>query len=184
MRTLPIKKCQLCNSAFGGDSRLSLKQWEKRKFCSRACGERGQKYVVRKPKMIGSKRICPKCQIPQDSSRFYMEKSRPMRSISYCKDCLLKSNNARRKRIRLEVLQRYGGKCTCCGENQMEFLAIDHINNNGAQHRRETKYGNLPVWIRQNGYPSGFQILCHNCNLSKGFYGKCPHVLENYFKKV
>lgn len=30
-------------------------------------------------------------------------------------------------------------------------------------------------WQRKNNYPKGFQVLCHNCNLAKGFYGKCPH---------
>ena len=24
-------------------------------------------------------------------------------------------------------------------------------------------------------YPPGYQVLCHNCNLAKGFYGSCPH---------
>ena len=30
-------------------------------------------------------------------------------------------------------------------------------------------------WITKNNSPKGFQILCHNCNMAKGFYGKCPH---------
>lgn len=183
MRILPTKECQLCGSDFSGNPRLAKKQWDKRRFCSRACGQKGQVYVPRKPKMLGDKRVCPSCRLPRELSQFYKEKSRP-RTISYCKECLLKFANTRRRRIRSEVLQRYGGKCACCGESQAGFLAIDHVNNDGAQHRRETKYGNLPVWLRQNGYPSGFQILCHNCNLAKGFYGKCPHKLQDYFREV
>jgi len=31
------------------------------------------------------------------------------------------------------------------------------------------------VWLKRNYFPTGFQLLCHNCNLAKGFYGKCPH---------
>lgn len=30
-------------------------------------------------------------------------------------------------------------------------------------------------WLKTNGYPDGFQTLCHNCNMAKGFYGICPH---------
>ena len=33
----------------------------------------------------------------------------------------------------------------------------------------------LSVWMIKNNFPKGFQVLCHNCNLAKGFYGKCPH---------
>ena len=75
---------------------------------------------------------------------------------------------------RLKVLQHYGMKCSCCGETQIEFLAIDHIKNDGAEHRRTLKI-NIYDWLIKNNYPKGFQILCHNCNLAKAFYGKCPH---------
>jgi len=25
------------------------------------------------------------------------------------------------------------------------------------------------------GYPTGFRVLCHNCNQAIGLYGYCPH---------
>lgn len=75
---------------------------------------------------------------------------------------------------RLKVLKHYGNKCVCCGEKQIEFLAIDHIENNGAEHRKTFKI-NIYDWLIKNNYPKGFQILCHNCNMAKAFYGKCPH---------
>lgn len=83
----------------------------------------------------------------------------------------------RLKAIRLTVLQYYGGtppRCACCGEMEIRFLAIDHIKNNGAKHRKEIG-GNITYWLLKNGLPGGFQILCHNCNMAKGFYGVCPH---------
>src|SRR3990167_2513529 len=40
-----------------------------------------------------------------------------------------------RKR-RLAVIFHYGGRCACCGELEPKFLAIDHINNDGAVHRK------------------------------------------------
>jgi hypothetical protein len=33
----------------------------------------------------------------------------------------------------------------------------------------------LYYWLEDNDFPSGFQILCWNCNFAKGSLGKCPH---------
>jgi len=77
--------------------------------------------------------------------------------------------------LREEVLRNYGGKCVCCGETEIKFLALDHRNNDGSKHRKEIKQNKIYKWAKQNGYPDILQILCHNCNLAKAFYGKCPH---------
>lgn len=84
----------------------------------------------------------------------------------------------RLRKIRTEVLIHYGGnppKCKCCEENTKEFLSIDHINNDGKEHRKTVKASYLAPWIKKNNFPSGFQVLCYNCNLAKGFLGYCPH---------
>ena len=71
--------------------------------------------------------------------------------------------------------------CVCCGESYYEFLAVDHIEGGGNSHRKSLSktnsvhYGDLYNWLIKNNFPKGFQILCHNCNLAKGFYGSCPH---------
>jgi hypothetical protein len=81
------------------------------------------------------------------------------------------------EKLRLDLLARYGGKCACCPETEYKFLSFDHIDNDGAEHRREhgdgAKY--LMQWIKRNNYPDTIQILCYNCNCAKGFYGECPH---------
>lgn len=84
------------------------------------------------------------------------------------------------RKIRLMALVRYSDNppcCACCGESTIEFLAIDHTNNNGMEHRKITKGSGSKTysWLLKNNYPDGFQVLCHNCNLAKGCYGKCPH---------
>jgi len=86
-----------------------------------------------------------------------------------------------RRKIRLEVLVHYSQnppKCACCGEIHIEFLSIDHINNDGAEHRKKIGKGELYSWLKKNKYPEGFQVLCMNCNISKGHYGYCPHQKE------
>ncbi|OLS16011.1 MAG: hypothetical protein RBG13Loki_0389 [Promethearchaeota archaeon CR_4] len=91
------------------------------------------------------------------------------------------SSKERLRQIRLTVLRHYSGfipKCACCGENEIKFLAIDHINGGGTRHRKTMvngKGGNMAAWLLKNGLPEGYQILCHNCNMAKGFWGSCPH---------
>jgi len=75
----------------------------------------------------------------------------------------------------------YGGyKCACCGETEPKFLSIDHINNDGAKHKREFNLrtgDEVYRWLVKNGFPPGFQVLCMNCNWGKRFNGNvCPHV--------
>lgn len=86
-----------------------------------------------------------------------------------------------RQKLKKEVLEHMGGKCACCGETEIEFLSMDHVNNDGAKHRRKTGVGMRgggDIWryIRDHNYPSSFQILCHNCNWSKYIgNGVCVH---------
>lgn len=82
------------------------------------------------------------------------------------------------KRDRIQAFEHYGGqRCSCCGETRYEFLAFDHINGGGRKHRKETKV-KIALWLRDNNYPAGFRVLCHNCNMAKGRYGYCPHERE------
>lgn len=81
-----------------------------------------------------------------------------------------------RKKQREKIIQYYGAKCKCCGEEKIEFLTIDHINNDGAKHRKEIGGSSKILnWIIKNNFPKDFQILCFNCNLAKSIYGICPH---------
>lgn len=80
---------------------------------------------------------------------------------------------------RLMALEHYGGSppsCRCCGETIIEFLSFDHINGGGSKHRK-SGIGNMSYWLVKNNFPIGFQILCHNCNQAKAYYGQCPHKL-------
>ena len=83
------------------------------------------------------------------------------------------------QRMKKETINKYGGCCTCCGENNLVFLTMDHINNDGAKHRRSKEGPRGPgigtyVWLRDNEYPNTLQVLCFNCNWAKS-HGGCPH---------
>jgi len=85
----------------------------------------------------------------------------------------------RRKKLKIDIFNVYGGcKCVCCGETLLEFLSIDHINGGGNLERKNNRIrGGVGTyeWLKKNNYPSGYQVLCHNCNQAKGYFGYCPH---------
>lgn len=90
---------------------------------------------------------------------------------------------------RYKVLKHYSDgdepRCACCGEHRLEFLCIDHIDGGGNEHRRRIgKSTRMFEWLSKNGLPEGFRVLCHNCNLSIGFYGYTPHEAGELQKQV
>jgi len=79
--------------------------------------------------------------------------------------------------LKRRAFAAYGGpRCVCCGEIHPECLSIDHINNDGAHHRRQLAGKPIYLWLYENDFPPGFQVLCMNCNISKrDNHGICWH---------
>lgn len=93
---------------------------------------------------------------------------------------VLATKRARCQAIRIEVLTIYSKgipKCACCGETENQFLSIDHINGRTKEEKKRMGY-NLYSFLKKNPIDPNLQVLCHNCNLAKGFYGQCPHKLK------
>jgi hypothetical protein len=89
-------------------------------------------------------------------------------------------NKFRRDAVKEAAYAAYGGyRCACCGETEKLFLSIDHVNNDGYAHRRDNNIQcgeQLYRWLARNKFPSGFQILCMNCQWGKrNNKGVCPH---------
>lgn len=95
-------------------------------------------------------------------------------------------DRANRKLFRKEIYSKYGDVCNHCGENNKAFLTIDHIESGSASKVGDGK--NLAQWLIKSGFPSGFQILCWNCNRKKHFEGlaakgyRHPKMKENQNK--
>lgn len=95
--------------------------------------------------------------------------------------------NDRYHRQKLIALGMYGGKCVCCGEQDIDFLTIDHIKNDGAKERKMMNnqsgkiYGYL---IRHKLQPKKYQILCWNCNLAKEKHKICPHQKRKFLSRA
>ena len=57
-----------------------------------------------------------------------------------------------------------------CLVMDIDMLCLDHINNNGKEHRKSlgARGGQIIYgWILKNNFPEGFQVLCHNHNFKK-----------------
>jgi hypothetical protein len=152
----------------------------------------------RKP--AGSKRACVKCTEVYNRARRRFRAAHPDRVSRTIMSWVKRHRNERatyhRKwtkrnlehkhdygrrgniRLRLQTLLHYGNKCACCGEKDLRFLTIDHTNGHGNEHRRKIGKrggGAFYRWLRDHGFPKGYQTLCWNCNCGKSVYGKCPH---------
>jgi hypothetical protein len=142
-------------------------------------------------------RVCTRCGVESPATRefFHRRGRQDDRLDSWCRVCRLEHRRQQyqdylprykaksqvwRMGLRMEALRAYGGTvpaCACCGESTVEFLSVDHINGGGRQHRLEVgmRGGEFYRWLKNNGYPTGYRVLCHNCNMAMGFYGRCPH---------
>lgn len=139
-------------------------------------------------------KICNKCRERKPLRDFHRQTKSADGRQNRCKQCNLRRINAdnaakrgagvtthaqrTRRRLRVEVLRAYGGQkptCACCGEDKIEFLSVDHIGGGGGVHRKVIGHSGLYTWLKREGFPPGFRVLCHNCNQSIGSYGYCPH---------
>lgn len=71
-----------------------------------------------------------------------------------------------RRKLKLETIEAYGGKCVNCGNNNPGHLQFDHIDGEGRRHLESIRF-NISRWARANNFPSVLQLLCANCNYLK-----------------
>lgn len=133
------------------------------------------------------RRRCSRCKKYKPRGAFYLGTCYRKGICESCKFCCRRESNTelaklghrnKAQRVRMEVLSAYCDgkppKCNCCGETTYQFLCLDHINGGGNKQRKVVGH-HFFHWIRKQGFPRGYQVLCHNCNMAKGFYKVCPH---------
>lgn len=110
-----------------------------------------------------------------------------------CKSCARKATNEYNRnnralvtkhrrdslyRLRDIVYEHYGARCSCCGESEISFLTIDHMDNDGHLHRKRVNGNQFALYrsIINDGFPDNLQVACYNCNCGRvRNNGVCPH---------
>jgi hypothetical protein len=135
--------------------------------------------------LLTYRKRCPQCSTLKDSREFNRKRGVKGGLSYWCRSCTTRRNKKGRQVVKRQALAAYAGdppRCQCpgCAEYREEFLTIDHLNNDGAEHRRAEGVGGSGIywWLRRNGYPPGFRVLCWNCNCARGQFGYCPHERE------
>lgn len=90
---------------------------------------------------------------------------------------------AYRRGWRAKAIERYGGKCQCCGETELAFLCLDHISGGGSQARSVNAYAEMRN-AALNYQPLRYQVLCANCNMAKEREEGCPHQRDHRIHKT
>lgn len=135
------------------------------------------------------KKICQLCKktfLPTSGKQIYCGSRRKKIGCSYERKLSYnyKFNYSNNKKLALNYkrlfLEHYGGRppqCARCRVKIIAVLSIDHISGHGANQRKEffkkrkTNWHGAGTqfyrWLIKNHYPSGYQVLCRNCNWLK-----------------
>ncbi len=166
-----------------GKWEASTYSWKKQKILGRFsniedASNAYQEYIKNKPKTIYKTPIkygyVTECAI---KSRQKYEKMRNENPEQY--NLIMENQRKRNLQNKILVMEKYGNKCSCCGEHNLGFLTIEHINGSGRKHRKEigcSSSGSFYRWLLKHDCPKdNFTILCYNCNCGKGVGDICPH---------
>jgi hypothetical protein len=148
-------QCVICNTAY---THHGWTKTEKGTICNKC-----QKKLYGKIKRKGN---CSICKITSSNSWGMYE---PYGRI--CKQC---SSKLRVRKIKVDTLSHYSNgsmKCaTCEYSKNINALELDHIEGNGNKNRK--KFNKTGGWsyykkLQTLEYPTGYQVLCSNCNKIK-----------------
>ena len=79
------------------------------------------------------------------------------------------------RRLKELVIGTYGNKCVCCGESEIGFLTLDHLDREAFPAEAPRTGKPFYAWLKAHKFPGGVRVLCYNCNCASGFLGRCPH---------
>lgn len=160
-----MRTCKVCNQeksleGFPENRKVSGGKAYRRYTCSPCWAERSASYR--------SKWQIENAEVLKERDRKRYARNRDEKVAAY------KKHYDKLKRI---VFEHYGYVCDCCGESEPRFLTLDHIHNDGAEHRKRMGAGHVFFrWIINHGFPNTIRVLCYNCNSGRHHNGGvCPH---------
>lgn len=145
------------------------------------------------------KKSCKSCQQWVDVKKFKRNKHLSSKYASICRDCSTSARLQGLRKLKQEFVDAYGGKCTCCGIKEIEFLTLEHIFNDGAKERKQLREDGIVgkkkavgsviyKLLKKRGWPKDrYTVLCWNCNCARKWGRPCPHEkikYQSYINKV
>lgn len=130
------------------------------------------------------KHTCSRCHEPKPITQFGPRSNKRKGHYPYCKECRQVISCMQNKKLKRECFEQYGGiKCCCpgCDVTILEFLCLDHKNDDGGKQRKKLKISggiNFYRMLKRKGWPykDRLQVSCHNCNQGRQImFGLCPH---------
>lgn len=148
--------------------------------------------------VVNGKKRCARCNKWKVLTAFSDQKRKQATGLtSSCNDCRHALVFVKVRKKKEEVIKAYGGKCACCGEDELVFLQIDHVNHDGKEHRAELRKNGggqrsrIYQWLKKHKWPKKrFRLLCVNCNFATRLGQPCPYEpiykdwLEDRFSKA
>ncbi len=135
-------------------------------------------------KVSTNNKYCDECKVKIENSIIDITEEKICRSCSniaelnntqctICKNRDSEYRKRKRQEQKKDVFNHYGGcKCNYCQISDLRVLTIDHLNNDGAAHRKRLKTSKMLYSdIQRRGYPPEYQVLCFNCNSLKHING-------------
>lgn len=81
-----------------------------------------------------------------------------------------------REELKAKFFEMYGKACSCCGEHRKEFLTLEHKQGQVGIKKKESSVAYRKATVKYQ--PDLYDVLCMNCNFSRGKFGYCPHDKE------
>jgi hypothetical protein len=130
--------------------------------------------------------LCRKCDQEKPVGKFRIRQGAQGKLCidNNCKSCRAKAEYAK---LKLEMLEAFGWKCSCCGQDHPQFLSLEHIQGIApyylgsskqrpvAGRKQTSTYQLYRMAKRDNWDPAKYECLCMNCNFADGHFGACPH---------
>lgn len=109
---------------------------------------------------------CAKCKLIKPVSKFGRRPDRSLGHSTICKFCHGTWVAEHVRKLKDNVLEKYGRKCNQCGFSDPRALQLDHVNSDGYAERLVIT--GLTVFRKALSDTKGrYQLLCANCNWIK-----------------
>ena len=115
----------------------------------------------------GKTKYCPGCKQTYKTEDFYVNIARSDNLTSYCKTCHNVEGDIRERKLRAEILERYGAVCNRCGIADPEMLHVGHVNYGGGNQRKTAAHYQEYYRTLLTLPHEELEIQCANCNFIK-----------------